>query len=299
MKDTERTEERGEKVHLHSGGTAPLASHPVPAFLFYLFVATLSEPFRLSPTSDGMSKSSGKRKVAKSTLTNSFEAVFQAFACDQAFPVARHYNTPCVYRLDTTLTDFTDMKCQRGDLSFVFNGNAVPSESFVVLDNEQKVYQRIHHEVREAVLAREFRKSRFRPLQSAAFITPPRNLPANCLHSKAQGRRHLGDTDSFCPVCLLSLHPGVRDGDRGGGGHPDEQRRVLGNPLHQVHHLLQGADRLALQGRQNGGCRLSPNTRAPVPPTFTGSCISSLFTRVKKKNNVVGIIYNPFILFVL
>lgn len=40
-----------------------------------------------------------------------------------------------------------------------------------------------------------------------------------------------------------------------------------------------------------------------VPPTFTGSCISSLFTRVKKKpqtiqEHVVGIIYNPFILFV-
>lgn len=43
------------------------------------------------------------------------------------------------------------MKCQRGDLSFIFNGNAVPSESFVVLDNELKVYQRIHHEVCEAV----------------------------------------------------------------------------------------------------------------------------------------------------
>uniref|UniRef100_A0A3B3QCY2 Ankyrin repeat domain 13C n=1 Tax=Paramormyrops kingsleyae TaxID=1676925 RepID=A0A3B3QCY2_9TELE len=52
-------------------------------------------------------------------------------------------------RLDTTLIDFTDMKCQRGDLSFIFNGEAAPSESFVVLDNEQKVYQRIHHEESE------------------------------------------------------------------------------------------------------------------------------------------------------
>lgn len=52
-----------------------------------------------------------------------------------------------VFSLDTTLIDFTDMKCQRGDLSFIFNGDALPSESFVVLDNEQKVYQRIHHEV--------------------------------------------------------------------------------------------------------------------------------------------------------
>ncbi|KAL4656058.1 ankyrin repeat domain-containing protein 13C-A-like [Arapaima gigas] len=52
-------------------------------------------------------------------------------------------------RLDTTLIDFTDMKCQRGDLSFIFNGNAAPCESFVVLDNEQKVYQWIHHEESE------------------------------------------------------------------------------------------------------------------------------------------------------
>lgn len=55
------------------------------------------------------------------------------------------------HRLDTTLIDFTDMKCQRGDLSFIFNGDAAPSESFVVLDNEQKVYQRIHHEVKICV----------------------------------------------------------------------------------------------------------------------------------------------------
>uniref|UniRef100_A0A8C1XTT2 Ankyrin repeat domain 13C n=1 Tax=Cyprinus carpio TaxID=7962 RepID=A0A8C1XTT2_CYPCA len=52
-------------------------------------------------------------------------------------------------RLDTTLIDFSDMKCQRGDLSFIFCGDAAPSESFVVLDNEQKVYQRIHHEESE------------------------------------------------------------------------------------------------------------------------------------------------------
>lgn len=52
-----------------------------------------------------------------------------------------------------------------------------------------------------------------------------------------------------CPVC-----PGVGDGDRGGSGHSDEQRRVLGNTLHQVHHLLQGADWLAVQRRQNGWC---------------------------------------------
>ncbi|XP_053738626.1 ankyrin repeat domain-containing protein 13C-A-like isoform X2 [Synchiropus splendidus] len=52
-------------------------------------------------------------------------------------------------RLDTTLIDFSDMKCQRGDLSFVFSGDSAPSQSFVVLDNEARVYQRIHHEESE------------------------------------------------------------------------------------------------------------------------------------------------------
>ncbi|KAI3374313.1 hypothetical protein L3Q82_006156 [Scortum barcoo] len=41
-------------------------------------------------------------------------------------------------RLDTTLIDFTDMKCQRGDLSFIFNGDAAPSQSFVVLTTTTK-----------------------------------------------------------------------------------------------------------------------------------------------------------------
>ncbi|KAG8003731.1 Ankyrin repeat domain-containing protein 13C-A [Nibea albiflora] len=65
------------------------------------------------------------------------------------FYLELHWDFQSWGKLDTTLIDFTDMKCQRGDLSFIFNGNAVPSESFVVLDNEQKVYQRIHHEESE------------------------------------------------------------------------------------------------------------------------------------------------------
>ncbi|NXW27781.1 A13CA protein, partial [Phaetusa simplex] len=75
-------------------------------------------------------------------------------------------------RLDTTLIDFTDMKCQRGDLSFIFNGDAAPSESFVVLDNEQKVYQRIHHEVRICVKYLE----RFLYIRSLTYFIKP-NVP--------------------------------------------------------------------------------------------------------------------------
>lgn len=79
------------------------------------------------------------KKISLFFLKAEFPPVFMGPFCEMWF---------CFHRLDTTLIDFTDMKCQRGDLSFIFNGDAAPSESFVVLDNEQKVYQRIHHEVK-------------------------------------------------------------------------------------------------------------------------------------------------------
>lgn len=80
---------------------------------------------------------------------------------------------PIFHRLDTTLIDFTDMKCQRGDLSFIFNGDAAPSESFVVLDNEQKVYQRIHHEV--SMLSCQYSSKWFKK-RSLFLAKPPCNV---------------------------------------------------------------------------------------------------------------------------
>ena len=50
-------------------------------------------------------------------------------------------------RMDTTLVDFTDMKWERGDISFIFNGESKPSHSLTVLDNKIKVFQRIRYEV--------------------------------------------------------------------------------------------------------------------------------------------------------
>ena len=49
--------------------------------------------------------------------------------------------------MDTTLVDFNDMKWDHGDISFIFNGEAKPGKSLTVLDNKQKVYQRIRYEV--------------------------------------------------------------------------------------------------------------------------------------------------------
>ena len=50
-------------------------------------------------------------------------------------------------RLDTTLVDFNDMRWERGDISFLFNGDVKPSQSLTVLDNKACLYQRVRYEV--------------------------------------------------------------------------------------------------------------------------------------------------------
>ncbi|XP_059488766.1 ankyrin repeat domain-containing protein 13C-B [Neocloeon triangulifer] len=52
-------------------------------------------------------------------------------------------------RLDTTLVDFNDMKWERGDISFIFNGDRKPSQSLTVLDNKDKLFQRVRYEETE------------------------------------------------------------------------------------------------------------------------------------------------------
>ncbi|XP_035232177.1 ankyrin repeat domain-containing protein 13C-like isoform X4 [Stegodyphus dumicola] len=58
-------------------------------------------------------------------------------------------------RLDTTLVDFSDMKWERGDISFLFIGDAKPSQSLVVLDNKLKVFQKMRYEETEAEIEDE------------------------------------------------------------------------------------------------------------------------------------------------
>ena len=52
--------------------------------------------------------------------------------------VFRLYN---IYRMDTTLIDFKDMKWERGNLSFLFDGTKLGSKSLLVMDNDAKVFQ--------------------------------------------------------------------------------------------------------------------------------------------------------------
>ena len=53
----------------------------------------------------------------------------------------------CFSRLDTTLVDFTEMRWERGDITFMFNGEAEPNHSLTVLDNKAEVFQRVRYEV--------------------------------------------------------------------------------------------------------------------------------------------------------
>ena len=52
----------------------------------------------------------------------------------------------CIFRLDSSLGDFSEMRWSRGDLSFLFDGENILTSntlSVVVLDNNKKEYQRI------------------------------------------------------------------------------------------------------------------------------------------------------------
>lgn len=52
-----------------------------------------------------------------------------------------------LHRLDTTLVDFNDMRWERGDITFVFDGKSPPGDALTVMDNKLKVYQKVRYEV--------------------------------------------------------------------------------------------------------------------------------------------------------
>lgn len=63
--------------------------------------------------------------------------------------ICKIYKCGANIRLDTTLVDFSDMRWERGDISFIFNGNASRNQSLTVLDNVLKVYQNVKYEESE------------------------------------------------------------------------------------------------------------------------------------------------------
>lgn len=45
------------------------------------------------------------------------------------------------------MVDFSDMRWERGDISFIFRGDVDPTESLTVMDNVGQLYQRVRYEV--------------------------------------------------------------------------------------------------------------------------------------------------------
>jgi len=62
------------------------------------------------------------------------------------------------FRLDTTLVDFAmnDMKWERGEITFLFDGDAKPPHSLIVMDNKAGVYQRVRYLVRKLIFLYNF-----------------------------------------------------------------------------------------------------------------------------------------------
>ncbi|KAL4235952.1 Ankyrin repeat domain-containing protein 13C [Mactra antiquata] len=58
-------------------------------------------------------------------------------------------------RLDTTLVDFNDMRWERGDITFVFDGKSPPGDALTVMDNKLKVYQKVRYEETEVEIQEE------------------------------------------------------------------------------------------------------------------------------------------------
>ena len=52
-------------------------------------------------------------------------------------------------RLDTTLVDFSEMKWERGDITFLYQGEEKGEKALCVLDNKAKVYQFVRHQESE------------------------------------------------------------------------------------------------------------------------------------------------------
>lgn len=63
--------------------------------------------------------------------------------------ICKIYKSGCSIRLDTTLVDFSEMRWERGDISFIFCGDSTSKNSLTALDNDGRCYQHVRHEETE------------------------------------------------------------------------------------------------------------------------------------------------------
>lgn len=81
-------------------------------------------------------------------LTNMFNFIVPLVSRVLPSDVCKIHKSGASIRMDTTLVDFNDMRWERGDISFIFNGDQKPSKSLAILDNKTKRYQRVGCEVK-------------------------------------------------------------------------------------------------------------------------------------------------------
>lgn len=63
--------------------------------------------------------------------------------------ICKIYKSGSNIRLDTTLVDFSDMRWEHGDISFIFKGDETSNKNLTVLDNVLRVYQGVKQEENE------------------------------------------------------------------------------------------------------------------------------------------------------
>lgn len=77
-------------------------------------------------------------------------------------------------RLDTTLVDFSEMRWERGDITFLYKGDAEsPEDSLFVLDNKLRVYQKVRYEESEVEFEDEVDLLMSSDIVSAQVSTKP------------------------------------------------------------------------------------------------------------------------------
>ena len=80
-------------------------------------------------------------------------------------------------RLDTTLVDFNEMRWERGDITFLYKGDAsAPEDSLFVLDNKLKVYQKVRYEESDVEFEDEVDLLMSSDIASAQVSTKPINF---------------------------------------------------------------------------------------------------------------------------
>lgn len=167
--------------------------------------------------------------------------------------VCRIHKSGASIRVDTTLVDLNDIPWERGDISFIFNGDQKPGKSITVLDNINKLYQTVRYEetdmeiedevdilmssdimvmqmstkgitftkAQSGLIFREDKRKMVGPFQADFY-----HVNGVVLRSKKR-REHLSEEDlRKNKATMESLNEGILDGSSNGEHHQQQQQQL-------------------------------------------------------------------------